>query len=103
MVHDMTTPRLSLEVRTLKAEVVETVLCGCVTWTLSVKHFAKLRTAHHKILLRVIGFQRRQRTDYTTLSYAKALKKTRCENIGTIIRNRRFFFAGAMPWQNGGR
>ena len=37
--------------------------------------------AYHQVLLRVIGFQRRQRTDYTTLSYPKALEKTRCESI----------------------
>ena len=59
----------------LKAEVIETLLHGCVTWTLSAQHFARLRSAHHQYLLRVIGFQRRQNTDYTTLSYAKTLKK----------------------------
>ena len=57
-----------------------------MTWTLSAQHFARLRSSHHQVLLRVIGFQRRQRTDYTTLSYAKILKKTRCESIETTIR-----------------
>ena len=79
----------------LKAEVIETAVRVCVTWTLSAQHFARLRSAH-QVLLRVIGFQRRQRTDYTTLSYAKALKKTRCESIETTIRKRRLFFAGVV-------
>ena len=70
----------------LKAEVIETLLCGCVTWTLSAQRFARLRSAYHRVLLRVVGFQRRQRPDYTTLSYAKALKTTRCESIETTIR-----------------
>ena len=61
--YDMTAPRLvSLTVCMLKAEVIGTLLYGCVTWTLSVKLFAKLRTAHHQVLLlRVIGFQRKKK------------------------------------------
>ena len=62
----------------LKAEVMETLLYGCVTWTLVKEHFAELRTAHHRFLLRIVGFQRRQRTDHF-MSYAKALKKAQCE------------------------
>ena len=55
----------------LKAEVMEILLYGCVTWSLSAKHFSSLRTVH-QVLLRVIRFQGRERTDYTSLSYAKA-------------------------------
>ena len=84
--YDRKTAPISLKVRTLKAEVIETLLYGCVTWTLGAEHFAKLRTVHHQVLLRVFGFQRRHRADYTTLSYAKVLKKTRCESIETTIR-----------------
>lgn len=101
--YDMKTARLSLKVRMLKAEVIETLLYGCMTWTLSAQHFARLRSVHHQILLRVIGFQRRQRGDYRTLSYAKALKQTRCESIETTIRKRRLFFAGAVARQPKGR
>ena len=68
----------------LKAEVIETLLHGCVTWTLSAQHFARLRSAHHQVLLRVIGFKRRQSTDYTTLSYAKALNKTRASKRPSV-------------------
>ena len=64
----------TLKVCMLKTEVMETLLYGCMTWTLGQEHFAELRTANHKLLLRIIGFQRRQRTDRIML-YAKALKK----------------------------
>ena len=57
----------------LKAEVMETLLYGCVTRTLGKEHFAELRTAHHRFLLRITGFQRRQCTDHL-MSYAKAFK-----------------------------
>ena len=67
---------------------------GCVTWTLGKEHFAELRTAHHRFLLRNIGFQRRQFTDHL-MSYAKALKKAQCESVETTIRKRRLLFSGA--------
>ena len=38
----------------LKAEVMETLLYGCETWTLGNEHFAELRTAHQRPLLRII-------------------------------------------------
>ena len=93
--YDMEAAPFALKVRMLKAEVMETLLYGCVTWTLGQEHFAELRTAHHKLLLRIIGFQRRQRTDHL-MSYAKALKKARCESVETTIRKRRLLFAGAV-------
>ena len=84
-----------LKVRLLKIEVMETLLYGCVTWTLGQEHFAELRTAHHNLLLRIIGFQRRQRTDHR-VSYAKVLKKAQCESAETTIRKRRPPFAEAV-------
>ena len=55
----MTIAPFTRKVRMLMAEVMETLLHGCVTWTLSQEHFAELRTAHYNLLLRIIGFQRR--------------------------------------------
>ena len=79
--YDRKTAPTSVKDRMLKAEVMETLLYGCVTWTLGAELFAKLRTVHHRVLMKVVGFQRRQHADYTILSYAKALQKTRCESI----------------------
>ena len=64
----------ALRLRMLKAEVMETLRYGCVTWTLGKEHFAELRTPHPRFLLRIIGFQCRKRTDHL-ISYAKALTK----------------------------
>ena len=87
----------------LKAGVIETLRYRCVTWTLGAEHFAKLRTARHQVLLRVIGFQRWLcAVDTTTRSYANPLKMTRCESIEATIRQRRLFFAGAVARQNQG-
>ena len=70
----MEAPPFALKLRMLKAEEIETLLYGCVTLILGKEHFTELRTAHHRFLLRVIGFQHRQRTDHI-MPYAKALKK----------------------------
>ena len=87
-----------LKLRMLKAEVMETLLYGCVTWTLCKKHFAEPRTAHHRFLLRIIGFQRRHHTD-DLMSYAKV----QCESVETTIRKRRLLFAGTLQRTNNER
>ena len=47
---DMEGAPFMLKVPLLKTEVMETLLYGCVTWTLGLEHFVKLRTAHPKPL-----------------------------------------------------
>ena len=94
----MTVP-LSLKVRMQKAEVIETLLYGCLALTLRAEHFAKLRRPHHQVLLRVISLQRQLSTDHATLSGANALKMTPCGSIETIIREQQLFFAGGVARQ----
>ena len=72
-----------------------TLLRGCVTWTLGQEYFAELRMAHYTLLLRIIGFRRRQRPDHL-MSYAKALKKEQCESAKPTIPKRRLRFAGRV-------
>ena len=79
--YDQPTASLRLKVRMLEAEVVETMLYGCVTRRPTVTHLAILRTAHRRLLLRSIGWKRKPRDDYHKLSYADAPAKTVCENI----------------------
>lgn len=68
------TVSLSLNVSLLNAEVIETLLHRYVMWTLSSEQPAGLLPLHHQVLLRVVGFLRRQHIDFTTLWYPKALK-----------------------------
>eukprot|EP00752_Nemacystus_decipiens_P002428 g2287.t1 len=65
---------LGLKARLLKAETVEALLYGCVTWSPRRDHYRLLRTTHHQLLLRVIG-HRRKRGTHRQLSYAQALKR----------------------------
>ena len=45
--YGQSTALLTLKVRMLKAEVMETILYGCVTWSPTVAHLAIVRTTHH--------------------------------------------------------
>ena len=45
--------RLRLKVQMLKAEVLETLLYGCVTWSPSKADYDKLRKVHHLSLIHI--------------------------------------------------
>ena len=67
------------------------------------QNFDSLRAAHHKLLLRVIGFRRKDRTGYKPLSYGEALERTGSKCIETTIRKRQLGFTGALIRQGGSR
>ena len=79
------------------------MLYGCDTWTMRSQDFSSLRTAHHKLLLRIIGFRRKHRIGYKPLSYRVVLERTGSERIETIIRKRQLGFAGALVRQGDSR
>ena len=58
--YDQPIVTFSLKTRMVKAEAIEALLYGCSTWTLRQEHYAKLRTVHHRVLLRIIGAQRKR-------------------------------------------
>ena len=78
---------------------MEALLYGCMTWAPRNAHYRQLRTTHHKLLLRVIGYHRVHGT-YRKMSYAKALKKTGSQSVEATIRQRRLLFAGALARQD---
>ena len=86
---------LSLKTRMVKAEAIEALLYGCSTWTLRQEHYAKLRTVHHRVLLHIIGAQRK-RPDHWMTSYNRALEITRCESTGKTLCTRRLLWAGTL-------
>ena len=43
--------------------------------------FSRLRTAHHKLLLRIIGSRRKGRTGYKPLSFGEIFERTGSERI----------------------
>ena len=100
--YDQPKVALSLKTRMVKAEAIEALLYECSTWALRQKHYAKLRTVHHRILLRNIGAQRK-RPDHQMTSYNCALEITRRESIETTLRTRRLLWVGTLLRMSGGR
>ena len=92
--YDQLTAPFRRDLRMLKAKVIETILYGCVTWSPAVAHLAITRKPHHRLLLRCIGWKRKHSDGHHMLSYADALPKTRCENVGTTVRKGRMLFTG---------
>ena len=76
-----------LKVQLLRAEAMEALLYGCMTWA--------PRHDHYRLLKRTLR--------YRQLSYAQALKKTGCQSVKVTIRQRRLLFAGAMARKPAGR
>ena len=91
---------LRFKARLLKAEAMEALLYGCMTWAPRNAHYRQLlRTTHHKLLLRVIGYHHRVHGTYRNTSYAKAFKKTGSQSVEATVRQRRLLFAGASARQ----
>ena len=93
--YDRPNVQLDLKIRMAKAEAIEALLYGCVTWTTRQDHYRKLRTVHHRVLLHILGVRRRK-SDHRFLSYNRALELTGCESIETTVRTRRLLWAGAL-------
>ena len=55
--YDRPSAPLELKIRMLRAEVLETMLCGCVTWSPRACHYDTLRRAHHRFLTRCNGWR----------------------------------------------
>ena len=98
--YDQPKVALSLKIRMVKAEVIALYECG--TWTLRQEHYAKLRTVHHRVLLRIIGAQLK-RPDHRMTSYNRALEITGYESIETTLRTRILLWAGTLLRMSGGR
>ena len=77
----------------LRAEVLETMLYGCVTWSPRACHYDTLRRTHHRLLTRCIGWRKHNRADHP-ISYLDTLVKTGSESIEATLRRRRILFAG---------
>ena len=77
----------------LRAEVLETMLYGCVTWIPRACHYDTLRRAHHRFSTRCTGWRKHNRAD-PPIFYLDTLVKTGSENIEATLRRRRILFAG---------
>ena len=91
--YDRSSAPPELKLRMLRAEVLETVLYGCVTWSLRACHYDTLRRVHRRFLTRCIGWRKHNRANHP-ISYLDTLPKTGSESIEATFRRRRILFAG---------
>ena len=87
--------RLGLKVRMLRAEVLETMLYGCITWSPRACRCDTLRRAHHRLLTRCIRWRKHNCADHP-ISYLDTFVKTGSESIEATLPRRRILFAGFM-------
>ena len=93
--YDRPSAPLKLKLRMLRAEVLETTLYGCVTWSPRACHYDTLRRARHRFLTRCIVWRKHNRANHP-ISYLDTLVKTGSESIEATLRRRRILFAGFM-------
>ena len=91
--YDRPSVPLGLKIRMLRAEVLETMLYGCVTWSPRACHYDTLHRPHHRFLTRCIGWRKHNRADHPT-SYLDTFLKTGSESIEATLRRGRILFAG---------
>ena len=91
--YDRPSAPLELVIRMLRAEVLETMLYGCVAWSSRGCHHDTLRQTHHSFPTRCIGWQENNCTDHP-VSYPSTLIKTGSESIEAIMRRPWILFAG---------
>ena len=65
--------------------------------------FNRMHTTHHKLRLRVVGFQRKNRTGYKPLSYGEAFERTGSQRKEAIFRKRQLGLAGFLIRQGDSR
>ena len=91
--YDRPSAPLELKIRMLRAEVLETMLYGCVAWSPRACHYDTLRRAHPRFLTCCIGWRKNDRADHP-ISYLDMLIKTGSESIKASLRRRQILFAG---------
>ena len=91
--HNRPNAPLDLKIRMLTVESLETMLCGCVTWSTRACHYDSLRRTQHRFLTRCIGWRKNNRADHP-ISHLDTLIKTGSESIEATLRRRRILFAG---------
>ena len=90
--YDRPSAPLELKIRMLRAEVLETALYGCFTWSPRACQYDTLRRVH-SFLTRCIGWRKNDRADHP-ISYLDTLMKTGSESIEATLRRRRILSAG---------
>ena len=86
---------LHLKVQMVKSEVAQTLLYQYATWTSLKGHYNKLRTAHRRISLQILGAWCKSPNNRILLDKC-ALQRTECEYVVATVSTRRLLLFGAL-------
>jgi hypothetical protein len=83
--------------------ILPVVLCGCETWSLTLREEHRLRVFEKRVLMRIFGPKR----DEVTGDWRKHHDEELCNlnsspNIVRVIKSRRMRFAGHVAWMGRG-
>ena len=93
--YDRPSAPLELKIRMLRADVLETMLYGCVTWSTRTCHYDTLRQARRSFLTHCFGWRQNNHADHP-IFYLDALINTGSEIIEATLLRRRILFAGLV-------
>ena len=89
--YDSPNASLKLRTRMLRAEVLETMSYGCVTWSPRACLCDTLRRSHHRFLTRCIGYRKNNRADHP-FPYLDTLNPSGPSRVFTDHFTDHFFF-----------
>ena len=95
-IYDRQSVRLRLKMRMLEAEVLETLLYGCATWSPSKADFDRLRKAHHQNAPPMPPLAETKARKPHPVLYQRASPDTDFESVETTVGRRRILIAGLV-------
>ena len=92
----------NLKIKIYRTISLPVVLCGCVTWSLTLKEERRLRVFENRVLRRIFGSKRDEVTGEGRKLYNEELNDLYCSpNIVRGIKSRRTRWAGNVARMGG--
>ena len=87
----------------IKTIILPVVLCGCETWSLTLREESRLRVFENGILRRIFGPKRDENGEWRRLHNEEFRSLYRSPNIVRVIKSRRLRWAGHVAGSDEGR
>jgi hypothetical protein len=92
-----------LKIKLYKTVILPVVLCGCETWSLTLREEHRLRVFENRVLRRIFGPKREVEGSWRKLHNNKLHNLFSSANIFRVIKSRRMMWAGHVAHMGEGR